>query len=79
MPRKKAGGDDYSPNSQDDSVVDGEIEENEKYVDIFEFAEQMELEILYRGDNRQIHFSTFNISRPGLQLAGYYKIGRAHV
>ncbi len=73
MPRKKAGGDDYSPNSQDDSVVDGEIEENEKYVDIFEFAEQMELEILYRGDNRQIHFSTFNISRPGLQLAGYYK------
>ena len=33
----------------------------------------MNLEILYSGDNQIIHFCTFNISRPGLQLAGYYK------
>lgn len=50
-----------------------EIEETEKDVDVFEFAECMELEILYRGENRRLHFSTFNVSRPGLQLAGYYK------
>lgn len=50
-----------------------EIEETVKDVDIFEFADRMDLEILYRGDNRRIHFCTFNISRPGLQLAGYYK------
>ena len=50
-----------------------EIEETVKDVDIFEFADRMDLEILYRGDNRRIHFCTFNISRPGLQLPGYYK------
>lgn len=50
-----------------------EIEEAEKDVDIFEFAERMDLEIIYRGNTRYIHFSTFNVNRPGLQLAGYYK------
>ena len=50
-------------------LATAEIEETEKDVDIFEFADRMELEILYRGDNRRIHFCTFNISRPGLQLA----------
>lgn len=50
-----------------------EIEETEKDVDITEFAERMDLNIVCRGDNELLHFSTFNISRPGLQLAGYYK------
>ncbi len=55
-------------------VADGaEIEETEKDVDILEFAERMNLDILYRGDNKSVHFSTLNVSRPGLQLAGYYK------
>ncbi|MCH5166056.1 MAG: HPr(Ser) kinase/phosphatase [Clostridiales bacterium] len=52
---------------------DIEIDENECDVDVFEFAKRMDLEVVYRGDNERIHFSTFNISRPGLQLAGYYK------
>ncbi len=50
-----------------------EIEEAQKDVDIYEFAERMDLDIIYKGNAKQIHFSTFNISRPGLQLAGYYK------
>ncbi len=50
-----------------------EIQETEKDVDITEFAERMDLNIVCRGDNESLHFSTFNISRPGLQLAGYYK------
>lgn len=55
------------------SAQGAEIEENECDVSIDEFARRMELDIIYRGDNEKIHFSTFNISRPGLQLAGYYK------
>lgn len=50
-----------------------EIEESECDVALAEFAERMELEVIYRGDAEKIHFSTFNVSRPGLQLAGYYK------
>ncbi|MDE7107285.1 MAG: HPr(Ser) kinase/phosphatase [Clostridiales bacterium] len=50
-----------------------EIQETEKDVDITEFAERMDLNIVCCGDNETLHFSTFNISRPGLQLAGYYK------
>ena len=52
---------------------DVEIEENEVDVDIDEFAERMELTVLHRGKNKRIRFNTFNVSRPGLQLAGYYK------
>lgn len=56
-------------------VVEGgeEIEETEKDVEIAEFAKRMDLEIIYSGTNETIHFCTFNVSRPGLQLAGYYK------
>lgn len=50
-----------------------EIEESVCDVDIDEFARRMELDVIYCGDNRKIRFSTFNVSRPGLQLAGYYK------
>lgn len=52
---------------------DNEIEETEKDVEIAEFAKRMDLEIIYSGTNDTIHFCTFNVSRPGLQLAGYYK------
>ncbi|MCM1368099.1 MAG: HPr(Ser) kinase/phosphatase [Roseburia sp.] len=54
-------------------IGDAEINENEKDVDIEEFARRMDLEIIYGGTNSTIHFSTFNINRPGLQLAGYYR------
>lgn len=50
-----------------------EIEEAECDIPLGEFASRMELEVLYAGKNDIIHFSTFNVSRPGLQLAGYYK------
>lgn len=52
---------------------DVEIEETECDVAIDEFAKRMELDVIYRGDNESIHFCTFNINRPGLQLAGYYE------
>lgn len=54
-------------------ATEGEIEETAKQVDIDEFARVMDLEVTYRGENEKICFNTFNISRPGLQLAGYYK------
>lgn len=84
MPKKKTDGTQYSQSPADkhedalaptgNAVADGaEIEEAEADVEIAEFAKRMNLEILYSGDNKTIHFSTFNISRPGLQLAGYYK------
>lgn len=82
MPKKKTdisverGNAQNTPGAENEHELDKrglEIEENETDVDIFEFAERMELEIIYRGDNRKIHFSTFNVSRPGLQIAGYYK------
>lgn len=78
MPKKKthtenADGASIAGARYRDDFDKSEIEESEKDVDIFEFAERLELEVVYRGDNRTIHFSTFNVSRPGLQLAGYYK------
>lgn len=78
MPKRKL----VRPSTDDGNAVthmhepvaaDEEIDENECDVGIDEFARRMELDIIYRGDNDTIHFSTFNISRPGLQLAGYYK------
>ncbi len=84
MPKKRTDGTQYSqaqtdgdedvlaPESKTD-VNDAEIEEAEADVNVAEFARRMNLEILYSGDNQIIHFCTFNISRPGLQLAGYYK------
>lgn len=49
------------------------LDETEAYVEIDEFARRMDLETIYRGTNERIHFNTFNIMRPGLQLAGYFK------
>lgn len=48
-------------------------DEIERAVAVEEFAARMELDILHCGDNKTINFRTVNISRPGLQLAGYYK------
>lgn len=50
-----------------------ELEETVADVGVDEFAERMGLTLLYGGNNKTVHFCTFNISRPGLQLAGYYK------
>ena len=50
-----------------------EVEENEVDVTIEEFCAQLNLEVLHKGDRSSMHISTFNISRPGLQLAGYYE------
>lgn len=52
---------------------DDNVESAETDVSVEEFARRMDLNVVYRGSNEQIHFNTFNISRPGLQLAGYYK------
>lgn len=61
-------------NEPPQSVYDADvIQETERDVDIIEFTERMDLSVLCRGDNEVLHFSTSNISRPGLQLAGYYK------
>ncbi len=77
---KKSNADEQAQNVERDGVVtrkyefdSDEIEETECDVDIDEFARLMELDVVYRGDNKNIHFCTFNVSRPGLQLAGYYK------
>lgn len=50
-----------------------EIEENEMDVKVDDFAEKLNLEVLHRGEKGYMHISTFNINRPGLQLAGYYQ------
>ncbi len=55
------------------TVESAEIEENEREVELNEFAKKLDLEVLYSGESTSIRFRTFNVSRPGLQLAGYYK------
>lgn len=50
-----------------------ELEQTEADVAVDEFAKKLDLEIVHRGENESIHLSTFNVNRPGLQLAGYYK------
>lgn len=49
-----------------------EVDENETDFKIDDFCRQLDLEILHRNGKDTIRFSTFNINRPGLQLAGYY-------
>lgn len=72
MPKKKT---DQTPSAEPrrKSDYDEEMEETEKEVEIDEFVKRMDLEVIHRGDNQTLIFRTFNISRPGLQLAGYYK------
>ncbi|MCL2861769.1 MAG: HPr(Ser) kinase/phosphatase [Firmicutes bacterium] len=42
-------------------------------VDIDEFCSHLDLEIISQGDKDKIKISTVNISRPGLQLAGFFE------
>lgn len=42
-------------------------------IDIDEFCSQLDLEVVYKGTRDKLHISTFNINRPGLQLAGYFE------
>lgn len=49
-----------------------ELVENETDVGVEELAERLNLEIINRGSGT-VHMATFNVSRPGLQFAGYYE------
>lgn len=49
-----------------------EVVENETDVTVEEFAERLNLEIIHKG-TESMHIATFNVSRPGLQFAGYYE------
>lgn len=50
-----------------------ELQETEADVEIGQFADRLNLEILRGERERTMHIATFNISRPGLQLAGYFE------
>ncbi len=50
-----------------------EIQENEIDIKIEDFCSRLDLEVLHKGSREFMHISTFNINRPGLQLAGYYE------
>ncbi len=50
-----------------------ELQENETDILVSDFAERLNLEILHKSKVGMMHIATFNISRPGLQLAGYYE------
>ena len=50
-----------------------EVEEHATDLSVDAFCNQLNLEVLHKGKSNVIHFSTFNINRPGLQLADYYE------
>lgn len=50
-----------------------EIEENEVDVKINDFCERLNLTVLNKGKRQKMHISTYNVARPGLQLAGFYE------
>ena len=54
------------------SVKIKELVENETDVTVEELAERLNLEIINKGSGI-VHMATFNVSRPGLQFAGYYE------
>lgn len=54
-------------------VTRREMSENAKEVKLDDFCTHLGLEVLHSGDKDTIYISTFNINRPGLQLAGYYE------
>ncbi len=57
-----------------------ELIENEVDIPIKEFCAQLGLEVIRSGKSETMHISTFNINRPGLQLAGFYEhFGRDRV
>lgn len=73
MPKKKQTGADMPSAKNTAPAVEADEEKNYCDVDIDEFVKKLELNVLHRGNNDKIRFSTFSINRPGLQLAGYYK------
>lgn len=50
-----------------------EIDENEVDVRISDFCERLNLIVLNKGKKRKMHISTYNVARPGLQLAGFFE------
>lgn len=50
-----------------------ELQETETDVSVADFAERLNLDVIYGDPERLIHIATFNVSRPGLQFAGYYE------
>ena len=50
-----------------------EIQENEIDISVEDFCARLDLEVLHKSRSGIMHISTFNINRPGLQLAGYYE------
>lgn len=50
-----------------------EREENAVDIKIEDFCSYMDLEIIHKGDNESMNMKTFNINRPGLQLAGFFE------
>jgi HPr kinase/phosphorylase len=50
-----------------------DLEENEVDVPVKEFCERLNLTVVHKSRNRKIHVATFHVSRPGLQLVGFYE------
>lgn len=50
-----------------------ELQETEADVTVSEFAERLSLEVVRASEKDTMHIATFNVSRPGLQLAGFYE------
>ena len=50
-----------------------ELTEHEADISIPAFCDHLGLDIIRKGGKGTIHISTFNINRPGLQLAGFYE------
>ncbi len=50
-----------------------ELQENECDVSVKDFVERLNLEVLSESGKETLHIATYSISRPGLQLAGYYE------
>jgi len=55
------------------NVKKTELIENETDISIAEFCDHLCLSIICGGVTDTMHISTFNINRPGLQLAGFYE------
>ena len=49
-----------------------ELVENETDVSVDELCSRLNLEVINEGSGK-VHMATFNVSRPGLQFAGYYE------
>ena len=73
VPEEQAASENTQANVETAAAFGMEIDETAHEVELSDFVKRMGLEVLYSGTNTRILFRTFNVSRPGLQLAGYYK------